>query len=234
MCPRSLHHQRSSSAHRGLTLIELLLVLAILVLAAAAAMPALRGTLQDQRLKRAADQVRIEWTRAHVQAMKTGRMQMFRYEMGGQAFRVEPWMAGEDALEAGAGQSQGALNAVSSFGNPTAESVGGPGPAPSASPTMADGQQPQSDRFRLPDEVTFAAGNAQGDSRAMQVEQAILESERTVEWSRPILFYPDGSATDAFVVVAGPRQTGIRVELRGLTGTASVSDISAVEELMSQ
>ena len=45
------------------------------------------------------------------------------------------------------------------------------------------------------------------------------------EWSRPILFYPDGTTSDAFVVVANENERGIQVNLRGMTGTATLSDI---------
>ena len=85
---------------RGFTLIEVLLVLAILVVVAAAATPALRGVLRDAALKNAAETVRIHWTRAHVKAMKTGRIQVFRFEQDGTRFTVQPWAAADDQIEA--------------------------------------------------------------------------------------------------------------------------------------
>ena len=45
----------------------------------------------------------------------------------------------------------------------------------------------------------------------------------TVTWSPPVLFFPDGSATDAEIAITDTdgRSTGLCV--RGLTGAASVS-----------
>ena len=76
--------------NRGYTLLELLLVLAILVILAATAAPLLRGTMQDAALRSAADTIRVELTRANVRAMKSGRIQVFRFEVGGTQFSVQP------------------------------------------------------------------------------------------------------------------------------------------------
>jgi type II secretory pathway pseudopilin PulG len=209
--------------------VEVLLVLAIVVMAAAVVTPSLQKTLRQQQLRRAADQVRIEWARAHIQAMKTGRIQMFRYRMGDRAFRIEPWIADDSGLE-------GATSDATGFG-PTATSDpslngGLPGPVPLAGgSSVSDDGVPE--RFKLPEGITFSAGDAVAESRAVRIEDTILEYERQTEWSRPILFYPDGSSSDAFVVVGNEQQTGIRVELRGLTGTAKVSEIGTVDELAS-
>ena len=43
-------------------------------------------------------------------------------------------------------------------------------------------------------------------------------------WSPPVLFYSDGTTSDADVVLVNERNTAIRISLRGLTGIASVSD----------
>ena len=72
--------QRVSDAPRGacavragVTLIELLLVLALLVILATLAYPAYVGPMKNQQLRRSADQIRSAWGQAQVQAMKTGR-----------------------------------------------------------------------------------------------------------------------------------------------------------------
>ena len=51
------------------------------------------------------------------------------------------------------------------------------------------------------------------------------------DWSRPILFYPDGSSSDAYVVVADEFERGMRIDLSGLTGTAKVGPVAALETL---
>lgn len=192
----------------GLTLIEILLVLAILVVVAAAALPAFRGVMQDAELTSAGDSIRTEWTRAHVRAMKTGRIQVFRYELGGRKYTVQPWIAGDDALE-------GNESADTGFGaaSPEADTVRGEG-------------------FELPEGTLFAAGNAQQESRSLAVEQAAADATQFAgEWSPPILFYPDGSTSDAYVLIGNEREVAVKVELRGMTGAAKMSDVMALDEV---
>ena len=197
---------------RGFTLLEILLVLTILVAVMALAAPALSGALENQRLRSAADQVRTEWTRAHVKAMKTGRIQVFRYEVGGRAFQLEPWAAGDDTLEAA----------------PTATSG-----SPLRPEAQADELAAAAEDNQLPEEIIFVGGNAVAESRSLGIEESLQGiTSQAVEWSRPIMFYPDGATSDAFVIVASPRDVGILVELRGMTGTATVSEITSMSELM--
>jgi type II secretory pathway pseudopilin PulG len=195
---------------RAYTLMELLLVLAILIAVAAAAAPALTGVIQDQRLKSGADEVRIAFTRAHIKAMKTGRIQVFRCELGGSQFSVQPWAAADDAIEA--------APQVLGFG--------------AAEEEVASPRLDESAAVELPEGVTFLSSAASLEARAQSIERDIKDASRfEASWSQPILFYPDGSTSDAYVVVANEREVGIRVELRGMTGTASLGEITAVEEL---
>lgn len=195
---------------RGFTLIEMLLVLAILVVLASLAAPALRGVMQDAALKSAADQVRVEWTKAHVQAMKTGRIQVFRFEVGGTKFSVQPFAAADDELEA--------APAVQGFGAADEEQA-----SPRLDKTVA---------VTLPEGTKFVAGSAALVGRSQDIEQDIRDANRfESDWSQPILFYPDGSTSDAYVIVANEREVGLRVELRGITGAATLGEITAVEEL---
>jgi type II secretion system protein H len=196
---------------RGFTLIELLLVLAILVVLAAAAAPVLRNTMRDAGLRSAADTIRVEWTRAHVKAMKTGRIQVFRFEQGGSQFTVQPFAAGDDEIEA-APQVQG-------FGNDQGEVA-----SPKLDTSLA---------ITLPEGVTFARGQAVAEGRALRIEEDIRDANRFEgDWSQPILFYPDGSSSDAFVVVVHEdREVGIRVDLRGMTAAATLGEINGIDEL---
>jgi prepilin-type N-terminal cleavage/methylation domain-containing protein len=192
----------------GFTLIEILLVLAIIVAVAALSAPVLRGVIQDTRLRAAGETVRTEWTRAHVKAMKTGRIQVFRYELGGTKYSVQPWIAGDDALESNA-------QATSSFDPPEKQD----------SANRGEGSE-------LPEGTMFVGGDAVVESRSISIEQAAADATQfQAEWSRPILFYPDGSTSDAFVLIANERDVGVRVELRGMTGTATLGEITMVEDL---
>ena len=199
---------------RGFTLVEILLVLAILVILAAVATPMLRGTMQDAALRSAAEQIRVEFTRANVRAMKTGRIQVFRFEQGGTQWNVQPYAAADDEIES--------APAVQGFGNAEEESAG-----PKLDKTLS---------VTLPEGVTFASGEALVEGRAMAIEQDIRDANRFEgDWSQPILFYPDGSSSDAFVIVVHEeREAGIRVDLRGMTGAATLGEIEDMQELLDQ
>src|SRR5205085_6372533 len=66
--------------------------------------------------------------------------------------------------------------------------------------------------------IYFTAGDAAVESRAERIEREVGTSgSGGVTWSRPILFFTDGSAVDAFVVVGNEHNSGIRIDLRGMT-----------------
>jgi prepilin-type N-terminal cleavage/methylation domain-containing protein len=191
----------------GFTLLEMLLVLAILVAIAALAAPALRGVVLSAKLRAAGDTVRTEWTRAHVKAMKSGRIQVFRYELGGSKYSIQPWIAGDDALESSAAATQGF------------------GAADQTQDTANTGEGRE-----LPEGILFTTGDTAFEARSAAVEQTAMDATQfEAEWSRPILFYPDGSTSDAFVVIANEKKIGLQINLRGMTGTASLSELMSLE-----
>lgn len=192
----------------GFTLLEIMLVLAVLVVIAAMTMPALGRVVETQRLKQAADQVRASWMRTHLTAMRTGQLQMFRYENGAGRYRVETWQAAEDDVE-------------SKFATDNPSLRSGP------QPTAEAGEQ------ALPDDVIFSAGDAEFDNRSSKIEDDVskLGGGPAGAWSRPILFYPDGSASNAHLVVSNKRGRAIRVDLRGLTGGVTVGEIERIDTL---
>jgi prepilin-type N-terminal cleavage/methylation domain-containing protein len=198
MFPRTYDHRRPRKAY---TLVELLLVLAILVIAAAAVMPSVWGVRRNFAIKAAADDVRTELTKTHVLAMRTGRIQAFRYELGGAKYSVESWIGGDDALESPEGDSS------SGFGSSTA-----------VAPTPIERS--------LPEGAKFVEGDAATESRSQRVEDEMMYSGGAgATWSRPILFYPDGSCSDAYIIIGNDRQAGIRLDLRGISGAVKVGDI---------
>jgi prepilin-type N-terminal cleavage/methylation domain-containing protein len=210
-CSARAELTRTGFIRAGFTLAEMLLVLGILVIVAAVTMPTVLGSLRAQRLKSASEMMRVEWSRAHVKAMKSGRVQVFRYEMSGTKYSIQPWIAADEATEAN-------TSSVAGFGAQTLE-------------------DPVDDieTKELPEGITFAGGDAKFDTRAYEIEDFMQQQSSASEgtqWSRPVLFYPDGSASDAYVIVANDKQTAIRVRLRGLTGTSVVDEVSKLDELL--
>src|SRR2546421_7690449 len=174
---------------RAYTLLELLLVLAIIVIAAAAVAPSFGRVMRGVSLKSAANDVRAALTKAHVLAMKSGRTQVFQYELGGSKYRIEPYIAGDDELESAQGDPSGAF--------------AGSSPTQHASPDKT-----------LPEGIKFSVGDAAVESRSERIEREVSSSGASgVTWSRPILFFTDGSAVDAFVVIGNDHNSGIRLDL---------------------
>lgn len=203
------------SARGAFTLMEMLMVLLVLVITGAVALPLIRNSLRAQQLKSAAETMRIEWSRAHVKAMKTGRIQVFRYEVGGRQFSIQPWVAADEETEAAPGESTAGFGAMSA-----------------ASEDLQEDFETKS----LEEGITFSAGEAKFETRAYEVEDFFQNggSGDSVQWSKPLLFYPDGSASDAYVIVSDDTKAAYRISLRGLTGTSYVSEVGDLDEMLSE
>ena len=147
---RNVPAARSWRARRALSLLEMMLVLAVLVAVAALVLPSLQGPLDDQRLLKSADLIRAQWTKARVTAMKNGRLYVFRYVTASNEYSVEPWSGEIDSVEASL--TEGTENTA-------------------ALPRVTD-ERPHPLGIagqRLPDGIQFFAGEAQMDARLASV-----------------------------------------------------------------
>lgn len=86
---------RQAGIRSGLTMLEMLLVLAIVVIVGAMAVPNLRDAYQTHDLKKSAEFVRKHIADGRRRAIETGLVYQFRYEPGQQRFVIIP-----DAVEA--------------------------------------------------------------------------------------------------------------------------------------
>jgi type II secretory pathway pseudopilin PulG len=180
----------------GLTLVELWLVLAILVAIAAITAPAMQGTFSRTALNSGSAIVREAFAKGRLAAVQTGKTHVFRFEQKGARYQLID------------------LDALSLPENS------------SLSPEDKDDDHSPSDMLRLhltrlPDNVIFAAGNVSASNQVA----AMLGSPKDNVWSPPVLFNPDGTTSDASVLLQNDRGQTVRVTLRGLTGIASASDI---------
>ena len=73
----------------GFTLLEVLLVLAIIVMLTAMAYPSIEAMYADARLTAAADQIRARWADARTKAIEEGRPYRFAVQQDGR-FRIAP------------------------------------------------------------------------------------------------------------------------------------------------
>lgn len=189
----------TTAARSGLTLIEILLVVGIVVMVSAMVIPAFDRIFAAQRLDKSADLVRAEMGHARVEAIRTGKVFAFVYNEGQCELAVRQF----DQLV-----QQGSI--------------------PHFQRSSGSGQSLATDRRIsnmdysnevLPRGVRFIAGQAMSDIRS-QYEQSTGGGAGGK--LKPILFYPDGSSQDAQIVLANERGDAVRVVLRGLTGSARI------------
>jgi len=188
------------SPRSALTLVEIVLVLALLVVISSVTVPLLSKSLSYTRLQHSGDLVRAAWGQARLAAMRSGESYVFRYEPKGSRFQIVSLAAttAEDADDVNALPPEDADDAEYA-----AEDI------------------LRLSRSRLLEEIVFASGDV-----ASVPQMAAAASATGGGWSAPIVFYPDGTASDATVLLANPSGLTLRVTLRGLTGISRAGKIS--------
>lgn len=187
--------------------------MAIIVGIGAFVMPSFGGMLEGQRLRKSADVVRASWNNARIRAMKSGNTMVFRCEVGGTRFLVEPWAGSDQFLE------QGEAVPVPIFG------INGDANTANISGVGED---------TLPEGIVFAGTKQGQDARSFAILQQLGDAPpaTTGQWSEPILFYPDGSTSQAQLQLStAEMKRFVLVQIRGLTGIATVTDIITQSDL---
>jgi type II secretory pathway pseudopilin PulG len=188
-------------------LTETLLVLAIVVIMAGVAGLALQRPLARQRLHSAADTVRSEWCQARVDAMKSGHTYAFRYVVRGDRYHL------------GAQDDQPLADASSSAAPQTAAAQ----PSATDEEDLGDDPLPPPVDKTLPHGIRFVGADG-SDLASLGDSPQTTAADDTGDWSDPIFFYADGSTSDARLVVASDRNSAMRLQLRGVTGSVTVDD----------
>ncbi len=213
---------------QGLSLLELLMVLAILVMVGALAAPAFRRPMENYRLRKAADSIRVAFTRARIRAMKSGQTYMFRYQMSGNTYRMDQWTASSAYLEAGmeVGLDQ---NTPQQLATADQQVITDPNQENREVDVFMGVQE------ELPEGVRFAGSDIEFDVRGAMIQEELNPTMMSgaSTWSPPILFYPDGTTSDAEVFLTNRNGIFVMVDLRGLTGIAQASDVLTQDELVS-
>jgi prepilin-type N-terminal cleavage/methylation domain-containing protein len=196
-------------SRRGVTLVELLIALAIMVVLASLAAPTVARAWERYRVKLAGGQLRAALTHAHVEAMRTHQIQVLRFELGGSSYYLQPWMAGDEVINVAAEEAY--------------------------EQSTPQYQVKPVEEMKLPEDVTFEKAQARFDTRALEIEdEASKQQSGMTQWSQPLLFYPDGTSSQAKITLANPRGEAVQVTLRKLTGLATVSDLTTLEALESE
>jgi prepilin-type N-terminal cleavage/methylation domain-containing protein len=195
------------------TLVELMLVLMILCVIAAMAWPVLKRTFEFARLKSAAEQVQAAFGHARVDAMNKGVPQVFHFEPGTPQYSIDVW---QDDLASTEGDADSS-NSSSSASAPTV--TAGPSATGAAAKTGAVTRQ-------LPETIVFTNDAQVQDARAdaLQSEGGSATGPAASTSSPQIMFYADGTTSEAVVTVVSPSGRKMSVTLRGFTGVSRLSD----------
>jgi prepilin-type N-terminal cleavage/methylation domain-containing protein len=230
--------RRQWRAQRGVTLMELLLVLVLLVVAASLVTPAITSAFGGVRLRRSADVVISRWAEARTQAIEPGVVYQFRFTPDTGKYRLEPWTSVEAETAGGSSGTSTAAGAASTGG---ASGSGSPSRS-AADSTAATSDKPDTPATHktlaesptiaavLPESVVFDSGQTAVDD-TVRGERRVDALQSTGEtWSTPILFFPDGSASNATVVVRNDVPQYVRLTIRGLTGVSRASGVLTRKE----
>ena len=202
---------------RGYTLLEMIIVLAIVASLSAMVVPALRGPLAKSRLRDAAKQVRLELARARLDAIESGVAQTFRFQPGTRRFEVAPkqtapFMSSRPSFDIGVSGSG------IEFGSSTT----------SATPSSPVALSEESTEQALPDGVFFY-GQQAAQSPADGLDDDLTFDSGGANWSTPIVFYPNGRTSNTVIRLVGERSFFVDVTMRGLTGSVTIAPLRRAE-----
>lgn len=193
-CPLS-----PAPSRRGLTLVEVLLVLTLLVIVGAVTAPILSGSISQARLRHSGDLLRAAWGRARLAAMEAGDPYVFRFEPNGPRYQIVQL----SSLTAEDGAEQHMLP-----------------PEDADDLEYSDADVLRLSQARLPAGVVFAEAQVSAVP-PMAAAAAAADSG----WASPIVFYADGTSSDAAVHLQNEEGAALRVTLRGLTGSSRAGEV---------
>jgi prepilin-type N-terminal cleavage/methylation domain-containing protein len=184
----------------GFTLLEILVVLSVLALLIGITWPTLRGFIAEQEIERNRFQVWEDMSKARIWAIDSGQAYQVRYEPYGRNYIILPYDQPPAAAAETATQQtpilSGELTEYCRF---------------SSVNFTPSGLSEDPPTFRITDEWLASFPN-----RAQLAE---------VGWSNPIVFYPDGSATEMQWTLIDEDDRSISFSVRALTGVVTTGKI---------
>lgn len=183
-------------------------MLAILAAMAAIVTPSIGEAFQRQKLNISIDQLRVEWDKARLTAMKTGQIQAFTCTLGERSYSITPYMTGDDMNNASTGAT--VMTAAGTVGQATSTGM-------LTAPTSSS----SSDKT-LQEDVTFVSCAVSSDMRAMSIASSQGGLVGMQSMNQTVLFYPDGSTSTAEAIIQIESGAQRAVRIRGLTGSTQV------------
>lgn len=184
----------------GFTLLELLLVLAVLVTVVSLTWPSVLRYLREQGIQEGAEAARAAAASTRIKAIDTGLTYQFRYEPGGRRFVVIPYDPPE-SIAASSTETDGSIQTY----------------------PVLSGQLAEGTRFVIPEDEPAVAEGLPRESFVNLPDARDLEA---TTWGPPVLFFPDGTADDATFAIVNEDDLRVELAVRGLTGTLTVSPLT--------
>ena len=179
----------------GFTLMEISLVLFVLVILAALAVPNFQGALERERLRKAAESIAADWTMTRATAMETGETQLWACELGAGNYSAS------DSTASSSPGADGSGDTLSTLGMTDVASV------------------------ELTESLPTGYVISQVMSSESNSMTTMAMSSQTTESGRATLFfYPDGTCSNARITVnhEDTPNYSMSVMINGLAGTVRV------------
>ena len=214
-----------NNIRKAFTLLELLLVLAILVALAGIAVPTFESMITSRKLGESTQQLLNELKAARVTAMRTGQAQVMRATLQTRDYSITPWLGGTESQDASAGAT-----VMGTDGQVVATEKGASGGVSTSAVDASSGLK------QLSSGVQFSAIETLVDSRnALELQKsgevmpAAGAALTTDGLSSPLLIYPDGSTTTAQIVLVDQSGRRMAIQIRGVTGQLSSFRLMSVD-----
>lgn len=199
MRPASHHRSATAADRSGFSLLELMIVLAVLVVVASMAVPNLMEGLRAGEVQRAAELVRETLADARRIAIDSGIDYQFRYEVNGQSFVVIPTELEPTNTNSvtGEGEEGHYFRVVGELDEAFSLKAGG------------------EDAEERPEQLEAVWFGDLSDAGTLASKS----------WSEPVYFRFDGSATDRVIKVVDEDRRTAELTVRGLTGSVRLAPV---------